>query len=343
MARSRAAGLAFALSALAAGAGAQEWIPVEVRSGLVTFPVKIEGADARAALNTSATYSSVDAAFAERLGLALSGRPQRVRSAFGSVAQVRSEAELDVELFGAELALRDTPALDHPEAPLQLGAQFLEPFVVQLDYPNARMRLLPRAALDLRKHANVKMRAAEGSCRRGPRQDLGRDMTGGVNDFTRDSFRASSPTSDTPCLPAVQVTFPGDKKVWLLLDTAASGPIVVSRQIAQRAGWLEAYRKGSAESHDVFGRRAQLELLVLPSLKLGGFELGDVPVAVPAEGEMLLTGQENWGRVATGTHVTRGARANGRLGYDALHHFVVTIDFERELMQVAQPAKAAPR
>jgi hypothetical protein len=331
--------LALVLSLIGNGAVAQEWISVELQGGLVTFPVKIEDAEARAVLNTSAPHSSVDAAFARRLGLELGGKRQRIRSAFGGNALVPSEAELDIELFGAKVALRDTPALDHPEAALQLGAQFLEPFVVQLDYPRSRMRLLPRAALDLRKHANVKMRAAEGSCRRGPRQDLGRDMAGNMGDFTHESFASSSPTSDTPCLPTVQVVFPGNEKVWLLLDTGAAGPIVVSRPLAQRKGWLEGFRKGSVESHDVFGKRAQLELLVLPSLKLGPFELGDVPVAVPAEGERLLSGQENWGRVTTGTHVTRGARANGRLGYDALRHFVVTIDFDRELMQLARPAQ----
>ncbi|MBM4385860.1 MAG: retropepsin-like domain-containing protein [Deltaproteobacteria bacterium] len=266
---------------------------------------------------------------------------QRIRSAFGGNAVVASEPELDVELFGAKVTLRDTPALDHPDTPLQLGAQFLEPFVVQLDYPNGRMRLLPRSALDLRKHANVKMRAAEGSCRRGPRQDLGRDMTGNSGDFTREAFSSSAPTSETPCLPTVQVTFPGNEKTWLLLDTGAAGPIVVSRSLAKREGWLDASRKSTTESHDVFGKRAQLELLVLTSVKLGGFELADVPVAVPAEGERLLSGQENWGRVTTGSHVTRGARASGRLGYDALRHFVVTIDFDRELMQIAQPAKEA--
>jgi hypothetical protein len=75
---------------------------------------------------------------------------------------------------------------------------------------------------------------------------------------------------------------------------------------------------------------------------LGPFELGSVPVAVPAEGERLLSGSESWGRVQTGTHVTHGARANGRLGYDVLRHFVVTIDLKRELMQIAAPEKPAP-
>jgi hypothetical protein len=157
---------------------------------------------------------------------------------------------------------------------------------------------------------------------------------------TKASGRRAALADETPCLPAVRVGFPGDKELWLLVDTGASGPVVVGRAIAERAGWLAAYRKGGAvESYDVFGKRAQLELLVLPSLRLGPFELGDVPVAVPVEGERLLTGREEWGRVTTGTHVTRGARANGRLGYDVLRHFVVTIDLKRELMQIAQPPK----
>jgi hypothetical protein len=44
--------------------------------------------------------------------------------------------------------------------------------------------------------------------------------------------------------------------------------------------------------------------------------------------------------VETGTHVTHGARANGRIGYDALRHFVVTIDLERELMRIERPSIA---
>lgn len=322
----------------AAALNAEQWIPIEVRDGLLTFSAVVEGVETRAVLNTSAPYSSVDAAFAQRIGLTLSGRRQRISSSFSGSKVVASEAQLDIELFGEKTVLRDTPALYHPDTPLQLGAEFLEPFVLQIDYPSSRIRILPRSAADLRKKDNVPMRAAEGSCLRNRTSSSSGDIASGINDFSREGFpRRGESTEDTPCLPTVQAVFPGGKKLWLLLDTGASGPVVVSRAIAKREGWLDAHRSGSSASSDVFGTRVALDLLVLPSLKLGPFELGDVPVAVPGKGERLFSGNETWARVETGTHVTHGARASGRIGYDALRHFVVTIDLERELMQIAQP------
>jgi hypothetical protein len=333
------AGLLIACLA-ASRADAEAWIPIEVRDGLLTFPAVVEGVETRAALETSAPFSSVDAAFAQHIGLTLSGRRQRISSAHSATRVVASESQLDVELFGEKTVLRDAPALHHPDTPLLLGAAFLEPFVLQIDYPSSRIRILPRASLDLRKRDNVPLRAAEGSCRRNRLSSSSGDVGSDINDFTRGSYpRLRDSGENTPCLPTVQVAFPGGKKLWLLLDTGASGPIVVSRSTAEREGWLGAYRSGSATSSDVFGTRTALELLVLPTMSLGPFELGDVPVAVPAQGERLFSGHESWGRVETGTHVTRGARANGRIGYDALRHFVVTIDLERELLEIAQPAK----
>lgn len=337
----RPAGIGLLFWLVAVAASAEQWIPIELRDGLVTFPARVEGVDARAVLNTSAPFSSIDASFAERIGLTLSGPRKRISSAHSGSRIVASEAQLDVELFGEKTVLRETPALFHPDTPLQLGAAFLEPLVVQIDYPGSRIRFLPRSALDLRKQGNVPMRAAEGSCMRSRISSSSGDIASGVNDFSRENLpRRSQPTDETPCLPTVRAEFPGGRRVWLLLDTGASGPVVVSREIAQRAGWLDSRSSTRSTSSDVFGARVTLELLVLPSLKLGPFELGDVPVAVPAEGERLFSGQERWARVETGTHVTRGARANGRIGYDALRHFVVTIDLERELMRVERPSAA---
>jgi predicted aspartyl protease len=335
--------LAFLFGLLVAtAAGAQGWIPIEVREGLLTFAARVEGEETRAALNTSAPFSSVDAAFAARVGLGLSGKRQRVASAGGSRV-VASEAELEVELFGERVVLRDTPALHHPDTPLLLGAAFLEPFVLQIDYPGSRMRIVARDALPLRERANVPMRAAEGSCSRRGR-DLSGDVGAGVSDFARYGFPGlGGARGETPCLPAVKVEFAGGKKAWLLLDTGAAGPLVVSRLFAKRAGWLDSYRRGSQQVADVFGATTTVDMLVLPSVKLGPYELGDVPVAVPAEGERALAPEQTTDRVETGTHVTRGARASGRIGYDALRHFVVTIDLQRKLLQVAQPAKEAAR
>ena len=330
---------AAATTAQATATSAQEWLPIEVRDGRLTFPAVVEGIETRAVLNTGATINSIDSAFASRAGLTLSGARQRIGSAHAAAATVASEAQLDVRLFGSDLVLKNTPALDHPDAPLALGAGFLEPFVVQIDFPGSRMRILPRKALDLKELSNVPMRAAEGTCRR-PRSSNPATAGSGFNDFSLARTGLDGATApNLPCLPSVRVTLAGEKDLWLLLDTGAAGPVIVSRAVAKSEGWLTAYRTGSAQSSDAFGRIAEIDLLTLPSLRLGPFELADVPVAVPAEGERLQTGRESWGRVETGSHVTSGARANGRLGYEVLRHFIVTIDLKRKLVQVERPLK----
>lgn len=306
-----------AFLALWASAAPAQWIPIDVRDGAVTFPVVVEGVETTAALDTSSSVNSVDAAFAERIGLSLSGPRYQMSSAYLGGKIVPSEAQLDVQIFGVKVVLKDTPAMVHPSAPLLIGVDFLRDFVLQIDYPGSRMRILPRSAIDLAEQENVPLRDSEGTC---------------------DTAREFGFVGRGTCPPAVQVVFPGDEKIWLLLDTGATGPIVLNRLVAKRHGWLTAYRKGTASSVDALGKVIETEMLVMPSLRLGPFELGDVPVAVPSEEFRVLTGRGGWGRVETGTHIMRGARANGLLGYDVLRHFVVTIDYERELLHVAPPA-----
>jgi hypothetical protein len=159
-----------------------------------------------------------------------------------------------------------------------------------------------------------------------------------LDDYDNVPMRRAERTTDA----AIQVVFPGDKKLWLLLDTGATGPILLYRGVAEREGWLGAYGRGHSAASDILGKVAELEMLVIPALRVGPFELGDVPVAVPSEGERLFAGRERWARVQTGTHITRGARASGLLGYDVLRHFVVTIDYDRELIHLApQPQPRA--
>lgn len=57
----------------AAAASAQEWVPIDVRDGLLTFPAVVEGVKVTAALDTGTGINSIDAAFVEKIGLLLSG------------------------------------------------------------------------------------------------------------------------------------------------------------------------------------------------------------------------------------------------------------------------------
>jgi hypothetical protein len=294
-----------ALLLAAAAARGQEWIPLTIRDGVPTFPVVLEGREATALLDSGSTGNSIDAAYVAANDIPLSGRRYHVTGAFSQDVLVRSVAWLDVRMFGLGVRLRDTPALEHPNTPLIIGATAIDGLVVQFDYPSSRMRILPPKAVDMGKNANLPLRAANGGWR-----------------------------------PAIEVEFPGGEKHWLMLDTGSSGQTVITRAVARRLGLLNAADAREASSTDVLGSVAQLRVVTLPSLRIGPYELGNVPVAIPAEGDDLLVRQ---GRNAplTGTHVIRGARVSGVVGYDVLRHFVITLDLAGMKAHIAAPAKTA--
>ena len=105
---------------------------------------------------------------------------------------VGSVSSLPIKLFGIDFKLQEVPALPHADAMI-IGAGFLKAAVLQLDYPNSRMRLITHDSINLTDAANVPLRLEEGSG-----------------------------------LPAIQVTIDG-KNRWMLLDTGNAGPIVVRR------------------------------------------------------------------------------------------------------------------
>jgi hypothetical protein len=298
----RALALASVVVIAAATASAQEWIPLTIRDGLLTFPVLVEGRDTTAMLDTGSIGNSIDAAYVAANGIPLSGRRYHVTGAFSQDLLVRSVGALDVRMFGFDVTLRHTPALEHPSTPLVIGATAVDGLVVQFDYPASRMRVLPPKALDLAKGANLRLRGANGGWR-----------------------------------PAIEVEFAGGEKHWMLLDTGASGATLITRAVARRLGLMAAPDARATRSTDALGSVAELSVLRVPSMRIGPYELGDVPVAFPAEGDDLLIRQ---GRNSplTGTHILRGAPVSGTVGYDVLRHFVITLDLASMKAHVTVPA-----
>ena len=125
---------------------------------------------------------------------------------------VRSVARLPVKLFGVEFELHDVPAHDG-DLDLTIGAGFLREFIVQIDYPNSRMRLLTQDAIDMKKVGNVPLNYEK-------------------------EFGA----------PSVQITLDGNEKRWMQLSTAHTGPMLVRRVIAEEQGWNEKYFKEGTRS-----------------------------------------------------------------------------------------------
>lgn len=279
--------------AVSARAGMTAWIPLEIQDGQILIPAEVAGSPVKALLVTGGNQNGTSRALVEKLGLDLSGRRYEFRYSSGREYEVPSVDRMPVKLFGVEFELHNVPAHDQG-VDLTIGAGFLESFILQIDYPNSRMRLITHDAIDMKKVGNVLLRYE--------------------HEFNT---------------PAVQVTLDGGDR-WLTLDTSHAGPTLIRRIIAEDEGWIPKYLKET---------NAVRELLVLPSFKIGPFELTDVPVEVPAPGVQSNVGGFRRQGVDLDSRLRKGVRVSGTIGYEVLRHFVVTIDYEREAMHIATPAE----
>lgn len=283
-------------------AGASAWIPVEIDNGQIIIPITLSGKPARALLDTGAEGHAISESFlARHEGTYTKGKPLTV-SGVTTSRRTNWINDVDLGLFGVEFEIDDLMPMLVDEIDFILGLPFFELFVVQIDYPSQRMRIVDRKSLNLKKFANVKMKRSGGSGR-----------------------------------PQVQVNLNGEMNAWLMLDTGNNGGIYLQRSKAERLGWLAQYRITESTVTGVNDATTGTETFRLPALTIGPYEMENVEVFVPAEGEKTnLTGLDtvSW---STGSHLKKDKKTMGILGYDILQHFIVTIDFKRSLLNLDVP------
>jgi len=215
-----------------------------------------------------------------------------------------------LEVLGTELEIEELLTTDYKDIDLDIGLPFFEQYVVQIDYPGQRMRFMDHESIDMKKLANVKMRRASGSR-----------------------------------LPQVRVKLNGKVKAWLMFSTGGNGPIKYERANAERRGWLEDYAVTQAEYDGVDDSAANVDLLRLPTMTIGPFELENVLVRVSADddsnGQSRLRDSHE-----TGFRLQKGGKkkADGSLGFDVLQDFIVTIDLKRNRLSldIPQPEPDGP-
>lgn len=285
-----------------ASADVSNWVPVEINNGHIILPVTIEGEPASALLDTGSTGHGISEKFlASHEGSYSRGR---VITVVG-IKEKRDTNMINgvsLGIFGAEFTVNQLMPTQMDDIDFILGLPLFERFIVQIDYPNKRVRIMDHDALNLRKFSNVKMKRAGG---------VGR--------------------------PQVRVDLNGEYKGWLMLDTGNNGPILLGRSIAERNGWLDKYAMIDGTTTGVNDVAAAIELFSLPSMTIGPVELENVMVSVPAEGEELQLSRIDPIEWTTGTHIKKGKKTDGILGFDVLQHFVVTIDFKRSLLNLDVP------
>lgn len=274
------------------------WMPFTLQHGQILIDIEIDGKAAKAMIDSGATVNGLSRKYVdENKGDLHFGERIILQGVMGE-EELSMVTRLPVTLFGHPFKLDDLAPMNMSSATLLLGLPFLNNFIVQFDYPNQKMRILPHSVLNLRKVANVELNRSK--------------------------------SSD---LPVIKVAVSEDKTLWLTLDTGNTMGLLVTRQTAEEQNWLQTLPK---VEHEVRGSvdSGKAESFRIPYLKIGPYELENVAVTVPAEGQIMnLT--DRGGR--TGNGVQRGMRSQGILGYDILQHFVLTLDTKNWQAHIAAP------
>lgn len=291
--------LCFSAPALAS---VSAWVPVEIRDGMVLMDVTLNGEPAKALLDTGATHNGVSQAYLE------SHVGEYTRGRWIELQGIKEDYEtneingLKVGMFGTEIDLNNLWPMSVAGADLIIGVPFFELFVVQIDYPGKRIRIADHKSLDLRKFSNVEMK-----------------------------------WSTSSLSPMIRVDLNGDIDAWLDLDTGNNGGVMMQRKTAESLGWLKRFPLVDGTVVGISGEVARTQSFILPAVTLGPFEMENVITTVPAEGEHLYLSTTRSIERSTGTRIKMGRKSEGLLGYDLLQHFIVSIDYKRELVNLDVP------
>ncbi|ASP46730.1 pepsin/retropepsin-like aspartic protease family protein [Cognaticolwellia beringensis] len=291
--------LTFLLLTLESTAGVTQWIDFNLDGGHVKIPATIAGIDTYAILDTGAQLNAINKAFIAKHNLTFDkGSKIRVKGVFGTDNKTTFN-NVPVGFFGIETELDKMTevSLGYHTNGFLLGGGFFDQFVTQLDYPNKRMRIISPDSIDVAKFKNIEIKSQKG--------------TG---------------------MPIVKIGLPNDKHLWLLFDTGNSGGMVIERKVANKMGWLDELDSQATVSMGV-NSVVETESFRIPSLKFGPFELENVLVTIPAEGNNSnLESQYQ----KAGSRI-KGKKVQGIIGYDVLKHFLITIDYKGGYAHIALP------
>ena len=291
------------LVTLPAVAGMTEWYPFTLDDGHILVEIELDGIPTTAILDTGAEINGINNAFikAHNLEFTKAGRT-RINGVYGEDIRDRYNG-VPVKLFGVDLTLNKLVNLNFGgrDRGLILGAGFFDDFVTQIDYPNQRIRLINKESIDMAKLRNVR---AE-----------------------RDA---------TSYMPIININLNNQKNAWLMLDTGMNGGILVERSIVRSKGWLDGQFKVVQSDSAGVTRTQQIESFLLPSVTVGPFELENVIVSTPVEGQDITIADDVGEKTRTNSRI-KGKRVDGLLGYDVLKHFVLTIDYDKGYVHFGLP------
>lgn len=242
-------GMIILLAAAPCFSSVSKWVDFRLQSGHIYIPVVINGVESHALLDTGSQLNGINTNLIQKHDFELdkSGKI-RVRGVYGESEQQTYDDVL-VQLFGLNSRFNGITEIDlgHHSKGMLLGASFLYAYIIQIDYPNSRIRLISRDALDLTDSKNINIKKLKGSGE-----------------------------------PIIRISI-GDRKLWLLFDTGSNGGLMVERHIAESLDLTNDKRRLVGKSRGITSA-GETETTLVDDVQFGPFLLADVPISFAASG-----------------------------------------------------------
>lgn len=278
---------------------ATEWKPFLLEDGLVKVEVIVEGVKGYAVLDSGSPQSGINKAFIDANDLAtevlaygdITGLfEKKRRPLIGNVSVQFNDRKLRLNL--AEVSFGP------PRNAILLGSDFLKDYVVDIDYPNQRFRLLDLETFNIDQVANI------------------------TATKKRDSGEL-----------IVRLSLNNEDNRWVVLDTGHSGGVLLEKRVAAQNNWFDRFRSRLVLVQGV-NSMGYHHVIKLPVVGAGPHRVADVDVEFPDHNKINhLTSQQR----EFGTRI-RSRRVEGIVGYELLKEFRLVFDYSKGKVALLQPS-----
>ncbi|MDX1391868.1 MAG: aspartyl protease family protein [Rheinheimera sp.] len=275
------------------------WTEMKVHNGHIAIGVTVSGIETYAVLDTGSQLNAINRAFRTKNALTLKKGSKINLNGIHGAEKIDSFNKVPVSIFGVDIQLNRVAdiAMGHHSQGILLGAEFLSQFVIQMDYPNQRIRFITHDSIDMAKLENIEFQQHK-----------------------------------SQSMPLVKIGLGPEKETWVLFDTGNNGGVLFDKSFAQAMNWPNSLTETQSRSVGATSHVSVMSNYRIPELQFGPFTLENVLVSVPVDGKLNLLEQHR----ETGSRI-RGKRVQGVLGYDVLQHFVITIDYKNGHAHIGLP------
>ncbi len=181
----------------------------EVNDGRITIPITIGGSETRAMISSGLQTLGVSTALAEQLGLEViepepvSSQRARYLPQLTQLAQLSRVENVPVNVFGQDIQMDQLYVFDLDLPVANISVMMFQDVVIQMDYPQSRMCVLPLTSINLEDAANISMRTT---------------LLGA---------------------PAIEVIFNGKEHVWLDFQIGYPGGVSIDFETAEDMGFMQ--------------------------------------------------------------------------------------------------------